>query len=130
MYLFDRVVAAIGIAREIRLAHATYQMPDTPPIGDGCGEREEHQVAAGHEGIGKALLAETYFLVAGQRRFGNFRQTIERHEMIVTQSFRPAIIDAAHRPNHRLLARDFDAMTLTVIEGDGFNVLETLKRPG
>ena len=49
LHRLDRLVAAIGIAGEIRLAHAADDMAHAPPIGQRGREGEEQKIAAGHE---------------------------------------------------------------------------------
>ena len=53
----DGVVAAVGIAGEIRLAHPADNVGDAPPVSQRGCEGQEHQIAARHEGIGQAPLA-------------------------------------------------------------------------
>ena len=50
----QRVVAAVGIAGEVGLAHAADERADAAPVGQGRGVGEEQQIAAGHEGVGQA----------------------------------------------------------------------------
>ena len=49
----DGVVAAVGIAREVGLAHAAHQHAGAAPIGQRGREGQEQQIAARHEGVGQ-----------------------------------------------------------------------------
>ena len=99
----DGVVAAIGIAGIIGLAHAGDEMAGAAAIGDGAGEAEEDQIAAGHEGGRQAAVGDLDRGVAGERGVGNGGERIERDEVVLAQPRFPAGIE--RRPCARGCAR-------------------------
>jgi hypothetical protein len=50
----DEVVAAVGIAGEVRLANSRDEIEDAPLASVDRGDAEEEEVATRHEGIGRA----------------------------------------------------------------------------
>jgi hypothetical protein len=48
------VVAAVGVAGKVGFADAGDEDLDAAPVGQRRGQREEQQVAPGHEGVGQA----------------------------------------------------------------------------
>ena len=48
------VVAAVGVAREVGLGNASYEVADAALVGVDGGDAQEEEVAAWHEGVGRA----------------------------------------------------------------------------
>ena len=101
LHRLQRVVAAIGIAGIIRLAHAADEMAQTAAEGDRGGEREEQQIAAGHEGVGQAVLVGDDGDVARHRRLRDRAEHAEIEQMILAEPARPGGI--ARRVASRIL---------------------------
>src|ERR1700757_2250497 len=83
------VVAAIGIARIIGLAHAADKMPRSAAVAERGGKGEEQQVAAGHKGIRQSALLKADRSVAGQRRVADLAEDAEINYEIVAELAAP-----------------------------------------
>ncbi len=70
----DGLVAAIGIAGIIGLAHAADDVTDAAPVSQCGRERQKHQIAAGHKGVGQAVRAHGDRDIARQCGVGDFGQ--------------------------------------------------------
>ena len=126
----DGVVAAIGIAGIIGLAHAGDQVPGAAPVGQRAGEGEEDEVAAGHEGGRQAVVAHLDRHVAGQRGVGDGGERIELHHMVVAEAAAPIGLESRDFVPNRPAHRKFDRMALAVVEADGLDPGKALQRPG
>ena len=82
---FDRVVAAVGIAGEIGLAHAGDQMLDPAPIGERARERQEREVAAGNKGGRQPARVDFDCGLARERGLLHFGECIELNRVILAK---------------------------------------------
>ena len=126
----DRLVAAIGIAGIIGLAHAADDVGDAAPIGQRGGKGQEHEVAAGHEGVGQPVGAHFDRHVAGQRGVGDFSQRRNFQRMAFAELCCPVGAqrpDAVQKP---VAAGELDRMALAIVETERFDAREPLQRPG
>ena len=62
---------------------------DTAPVGERGSEGEEDEVAAGHEGVGQAVLAHRYRHIARQRGVGDFGQSRNFERVALAKLWRP-----------------------------------------
>src|SRR5262249_18063156 len=83
------VVATIGIARVIRLAHAGDEMTGAATRADGGGKSEEEKVAPRDEGGGKPVGAEGDLRLAGECRVTDRAERVEIDEMRLAQLLAP-----------------------------------------
>ena len=93
-------------------------------------EGQKHQVAAGHEGVGQAILAHFDRDVAGQRGVGNLRQRRDFQRVALAElcrPIRPQRFDARQQP---VAAGKFDGVALAVAEAEHFDAGKALQRPG
>src|SRR5204862_23210 len=92
----DGLVAAIRIAGIIRLAHAADDVADAAPVRQRRRAGEKHQIAAGHKGVGQAVLAHCNGDIACQRGIGNFGQRRDFERVVLAEfccPFRPQCFD-------------------------------------
>ena len=89
LHRLDGVVAAVGIAGEIGLAHAGDQVLGAAAIGERAGEGEERQIAAGHEGGRQAVLRHLDGDVAGERGLRDRGERVELDHVVVAEPRRP-----------------------------------------
>jgi hypothetical protein len=126
----DRVVAAIGIAREVRFAHAADQYADAAPVGRRAGEGEEEQVAPGYEGVRQARGLHADFHVVRHRGGAEPAQHVELQQMIAAEARRPARKFAPQPREDARPAIELGAVALPVVEADGLDARVALERPG
>ena len=122
----DRIVATVGIAGEIGLAHAADQVADVAPPGDGGGEGEEQEIAAGHEAVGQPVLLHGEGDVPGQRRITDLSQHAHVDEMVLAQPLRPvrkALPDLVEDDETLI---QLDAVALAVVESDRLDMRKSL----
>lgn len=74
---FHGIVAAIRVTQKIRFAHAADNMLEAAPVGDRRRQRQKHEIAAGHEGIGEAMPAGGDLDIVGHCRRGDLRQSLD-----------------------------------------------------
>ena len=127
---FERIVAAVGIARIVGLAHATDQVTRAAAIADRGRESEEEQVAAGNKGVRQPALRQRNRGFAGERRIANPSYYAEIDEVVVGELLIPLREFAPQPLQRRHPAIELDAVALPVIEADGFDRSKALKRPG
>ncbi len=126
----DGLVAAIRIAGIIGLAHAADDVGDAAPVGQRRGEGQEHQIAAGHEGVGQAVGAHRDRDIAGQRGIGNLRQRRNLQGVAVAEPGRPIRAQRLHAVEQIGAAFEFDGVALAVVEAERFDPRKALQRPG
>ena len=130
LHRLDGVVAAIGIARKIRFAHAADDMADAAPIGEGGRKRQENEVSTGHEGVRQAVLAKGDFGPPRQSRLGDRRKRRQSERMVALEALRPGREPVRKRVPYHLALGEFDHMALAVIVADRLDMREALQRPG
>jgi hypothetical protein len=86
----ERVVSAVGIRREVRLAHPADEHRQAAPLGDVGGEGEEEKIAAGHEAVGEAAGAHRALALGGRHGAADLVEEREVEHMVLAQSRRPA----------------------------------------
>ena len=126
----DRVVAAIGIAGIVRLAHPAYYVAQAAPVGERGREGQEDDVAAGHEGVGQARGPEPDCRIPRQRRLGDLSQCVEGQGVVLAEPERPGRVDAQQAVPQDGAAVEFDPVALAVIEAQRLDVIEPVQRPG
>lgn len=126
----DGVVAAIGIAGIIRLAHAADDVSDAAPVGQSCGKGQEHQIAAGHKRIGQAVGAHRNRDVAGQRRLGHRGQCRDRQRMAFAEFGGPIGTQALDAVEQARAAVELDGVALAVVEAQRLHARKAVQRPG
>ena len=126
---FDRVVAAIRIPGIVGLAHARHEMLDSTAVGESAGQREEHEIAPGHERSGKSALAHCDRDVAGEGAFREGRERGDLDHVILTQTSCPWRAHRADAHAHAPADVELHPMTLAVIETDGLYPLESMECP-
>ncbi len=89
LHRLDRVVAAIGIAGKIRLAHAADDALQAAPVGERGGKGQEDQVAARHERVGQAPCIGFDRDLARHRRLGDRAERGKIERVIVAEPFAP-----------------------------------------
>ena len=127
---FDGVVAAIGIAGIIGLAHAGDDVAGGAPIGERAGEGKENQIAAGHESGGQAAVGDFDGGFAGERAVGNGGKRVELDRVVVAEPRPPVRLERGELVADARANAEFDLVALAVVEADGLYACETLKRPG
>lgn len=126
---FQRVIAAVGIAGVVGLAHAADQVFQSPPVAHGCRKCEEQQIASRYEGVRKAACGEIDSAVLCQSCLADATEHCEVEHVIGAQSCRPVGKLLAERVDHAEPALEFDTVALAVIEADRFDMLEPIKCP-
>ena len=130
LHRFDGVVAAIGIAGIIRLAHAGDQMLDSAPVGERSRECQEHEIAPGNEAGRQPAFTDFDRHLARERGIRDCGKRIELERMVLAKQVRP------FRPQSDQTLADLsphvelDPMTLAVVEADGLRACEAFQRPG
>ena len=127
---FHGVVAAVGIAREIGFTDTGDDHLQPASVGERTGQREEQQIAPGHESVGQAVGLHRKRHVVGQRRAADLLQHVERQHVVLAQARRPLRKLAADLGEHVLARIEFDMVALTVIETQGFDAFITRKSVG
>jgi hypothetical protein len=126
----ERVVAAIGITREIRLAHAGNEMLGAAPIGDDRRKIEKDEIAARHEGRRQAFVihGDSHFL--RQRALAERPQHAEVDHVIGAEPVRPNRLQRPKCGPQRRGAIELDRVALAIAEADRLDARETVERPG
>ena len=130
LHRLERVVAAVGIARVIRLAHAADQHVDVAPVGDRGRVCEEQQVAARNERVRQPRVRHPYLGCAGERGARQLPQLAHRDEVIFTEPARPAREAGAQSVQHERPHLEFDGVPLSVVEPDRLDLAVAVERPG
>src|SRR5258706_2556971 len=126
----DGVVAAIRIAGEVGLAHSPDQAADAAPVGERAGEREEEEIAPGHERVRQARRLHPDLDVVGHRRGAERIQHIHFEHVVLAEARSPArkfFLQLLEDPRPAI---QLDAVALAVVEADGPHALVALGRPG
>lgn len=125
-----RVVAAVRVAGEVRLADTRDQVLEASPVGDRRGIGEEEQIAARHEGVGQARLAKSNLSVAGQSRVADRRQGGQGEHMVGAEAIGP--LRELGGDCVAKVGADFelDLVALTVVKPDRLDMVVALERPG
>ena len=126
----DGVVAAIGIAGIIGLAHAADDVGDAAPVGQRRGKSQEHQIAAGHERVRQAVGAHRDGDVARQRRLGHGRQRRDRQRVALAEPCGPIGTQALDAVEQPVAAGELDGMALAVFETQRLHARKAAERPG
>jgi hypothetical protein len=129
LHRLDGIVAAIGIARVIRLAHAGNEMLDAAPVGDRAGKGKENEIASRHEGGRQAVGGHFDLRVAGKRGLGNLAERVEIDDVILAEPLLPFRIECRELVADARPHRHLDAMTLTVFETDRLDARKACQRP-
>ncbi len=109
----DELVAAIGVAGKVGLAHPGDHRLGAHLIGVNGGQGQEQDVAPRYEGIGQAVILQLTAhrnIVPGQGRDGELPQHGDVHHLVGGNAKRPG------QPARGLYLRP---VALAVIEGDG-----------
>jgi Insecticide toxin TcdB middle/N-terminal region/Insecticide toxin TcdB middle/C-terminal region/Salmonella virulence plasmid 65kDa B protein len=125
----QRIVATIGIARVIGLAHAADEMAQPASICDRRRQHKEHQIAARNEGVRQPSLAEGDRGLAGQCGIADPAQHGAVDDVVTAEPRIPIRKFAAQARYHRHAAPELDPVALPVIKTDRFDLGKTLERP-
>ena len=126
----DGVVAAIGIAGVVGLAHAGDDVAGAAAIGERAGEAEEDQIAAGHEGGRQPVVGDFDRGFAGERGVGNIRRAHRVQPCGRRQAAPSSLTAFPSAPRVGAGAPQLDRVALAVVEADGFDPRKALERPG
>jgi len=126
----QRVVAAVRIAREIRLAHAAHQALEASAIGDRGRHREEQDVSAGHEGVGQPVFEHAELDVPGERGLADLADHAEVDDAVLAEPCGPIGKCRSDLGEHRAAAVQLDTVALPIVEANGLDMREAGKRPG
>jgi hypothetical protein len=126
----QRVVAAIGIARIVGLAHPANEVPRAAAITDRSGKTEEQQITAWDKGVRQTALRKRNRGFTGQRRIAELAQHTEIDDMVVAELLTPPGEFAAQSLEYCGSALELDTMALPVIEADRLNRGKMFERPG
>jgi len=126
---FDGIVAAIGVAGEVRLAHSAHDPAQPSAVSDRRGGGKEQQIAPRHKGIGKPFLGKTNIGLLCKRRCSHrFHGAGEIHHMVGSEPL-PPIFHLRELRTDRAAAGQLHQMALTVGEAYGFHPRIPSQRP-
>ena len=126
----DRVVAAVRVAREIRLAHAADEHLDAAAIGECRRQRQENQIAPGDECIGQLRFLHFECHFAGERGLADLAEQAEVEQMVFAEALGPVWEGIGQQPKSALARIELRSMALPVVEADGLYALMAGKGPG
>src|ERR1700730_17432483 len=115
---FHGIVAAIGVARKIRFAHAADNMLEAASVGERRRQAQEHKVAAGDECIGQAARIGGDLDIVGHCRCGDLRQGLDADHVVLAEAVAPRGEILTKRFADRSALVELDAMSLAVIESN------------
>jgi hypothetical protein len=127
---FNGVVAAIRVARIVRLAHASNKMTRTASVGQRPRKTEKNQVAARHKGRWQAAIGNLDRGFTGKSGIRNGGERFKLDQMIVVLARFPICIQRGHILAQARANAEFNRMALPVIEAKCLNSRKTLQRPG
>ena len=125
----DRVIAAIGIAGIVRLAHAADQHTNPAPHGQRAGQCQEQKVPSRHERGRQAGLGRLDGHIMRHRRLAEALQHGRVDHVILTQTAGPGRVQAGKPGPHILPAGQLHRMALAIIEADRLDLFIALQRP-
>ncbi len=105
-------------------------MPYTAAIGKCSCKREKHEIASWHKGRRQAVCRSLNGDIARERRLRNRSERIDCDDVILAKSLPPLRTQGRHTVAHAQACLKFDAVALTVVEANGFDMGEPLQRPG
>ena len=126
----ERVVAAVGVAGVIGLAHATHQHRSATAVGQRGREVQEQQVAAGHEGVGQPVGLHFDGARFGQRGVRDLAQQTQVEQVVFAQARRPIGEGLRQFGADAATAIELDLVPLTIVKTDGFDVAVARQGPG
>ena len=118
------VIAAIGVARVIGLAHAGNDDRQTPTIGQRASQREKQQIAPRHKSIGQTVGLHGKRYIVGQRRAANLLEHIKREHMILAQTRCPVWKTLGKLLTHGGAHGHLDAVALAVVKAQRLHAFE------
>ena len=126
----DRVVATVGIARIVGLAHARHQPPEAAAIGERGGEGEKHQIAARDERIRQAVGARCDGDVARHRAVGDSASAARSRTWSSPSLRRPMRERRCDRRAQFGADFQLNSVALAIVEADRLDPVEAVERPG
>ncbi|KAG1245081.1 hypothetical protein G6F68_015200 [Rhizopus microsporus] len=108
----DRVIAAVGIAREVGFAHAADQHVQLTAVAQRSGQRQEKQIAAGHERVGQAIGLHLDGAVARHGGIAHLAQHLQVQQVVFAQPRRPLREARADVAQHVQAGIQFNAVPL------------------
>ena len=124
---FQRIVATIWVSP---FRHAADEVPDAAAITNSGGGGEEKEVAAGHEGIGQAVLRHLDFGLLGQRSGADVRERSDHIETVIgAQACRPFRVQLSDSGQDVEPAIHLNGVPLPIVKADGLDMLELIKSP-
>lgn len=124
------VVAAIGIAGIVGLAHAADDVGDAAPVGQRRGEGQKYEIAAWHERVGQAVSTHLDRHIARQRGLGHGGQRRDRQRMALAELCGPIGAQALDALEQPVAAIELDGVALAVREAKRLHAREAAQRPG
>src|SRR3984893_10910820 len=125
----DGVVAAIRIPGIIGLAHSSDEVAQPSTVSQGGSKGQKYQVAARNKRVRQATLPNFDGYLACQRGVGNLPKGSEIDRVLIAQTLAPGAVEFCHGGPNLIATGKFDPVPLTVVEPDGFDPFEPIKRP-
>lgn len=120
---------AIGVTGEIGLTHTADENANAAPISQPGRQGQENKIAPGNKRRWEPVSADGNFLFCGHRRLANFFETPRIDQMVRPKLPGPVWIRSGNLAPNRAPSVKLNRVTLAIFESDGFNILETIKRP-
>ena len=125
----ERIVATIGVARIIGLAHSSDEMVQAAARRERRSQREEQEVASGHECVGQPVFAQRDLGVACESGLADLAQHGQIEQMIGPEPILPYRMNFGHPGAVVGPTVEFDAVALPLIEPYRLNCVEAVERP-
>ena len=118
------VVAAIGVAGVIGLAHAGDDHRQPTAISQRARQCQKQQIAARHKGVGQAIGLHGKGHIIRQRRAANLLEHIQRQHMVLAQPRSPLGKALRQLLAHRGAHSHLDTVALPVVKTQRFHTLK------
>ena len=114
----QRLIAAIGIARIIGLAHPADKIANAAPVAERCRQRKKQQIASRHKGVRQAVCAECDLRVARERRVADRAKDRKIENVVGTKPRRPSRKGGRNGLPELRAAVEFHAVPLAISEAE------------
>jgi hypothetical protein len=126
---FDRIIAAVWIARIVRLTHAS-DYPFDSPLKCGYGrECQKNEIAPRNECGGQAVISGTERRVRRECALAHLAKNVQIENMVPPKPLLPAYVQPCKRRPNALAHVHLDGVTLAIVKPDGLNDIELGQRP-
>ena len=130
LHRLDGVVAAVGIAGIVGLAHAADQMADAAPIGDAAAKVRNTRLRPGTKVVGRPARRSA-MATSRSARCRRSRPTSESPGCGSSPSAAAqSALERSARLEQAVAAVELDRVTLTIVEAHHLDPPEALQRPG